>query len=36
MKPPPPKLDRKIIASLNKRHLSEKAKLRKVARKAGK
>lgn len=30
----PPTLDRKAIASLNARHLSEKAKLRNVAKKA--
>lgn len=31
-----PKLDRKLVAAINKRHQSEKQKLRNVARKAGK
>jgi hypothetical protein len=30
----PTKLDRKIVVALNKRHLSEKQKLRNVAKKA--
>lgn len=31
-----PKLDRKIVAALNKRHQSEKKKLRNVAKRAAK
>mgnify|MGYP003502456394 CR=1 FL=1 len=32
----PPKLDRKAVVAINKRHQSEKQKLRNAARKAGK
>jgi len=30
----PPKLDRKAVAAINRRHLSEKQKLRNAAKKA--
>lgn len=36
VRPPPPTLDRKALKSLNARHLSEKAKLRNVAKRASK
>jgi hypothetical protein len=32
----PPTLDRKALKSLNARHLSEKAKLRRIAKRASK